>query len=179
MLQMQLAWFILTGSVRNWTRSLCSKRDVPPGTASEAGPASTESPATSEPTGPANLGDPGVPEESNSTASVPQFEQDPTTSTGGLSETPTSPAVSRPSEQLMSAQATAVQDEEEEEVESNPHIAVLNALSLLVEQANAAVTASPPGAAKPTVVVRRTLTRSPVSGSYNTCSPDASVPELV
>lgn len=54
----------------------------------------------------------------------------------------------------MTASAAAHREEEED---TDPHVAALNALSVLVEQANAAVAAVPAGAAKPAVVVRLSI----------------------
>lgn len=61
------------------------------------------------------------------------------------------PDASESSETLLTASASV---HREEEVDADPHVAALDALSLLVEQANAAVAAVPAGAAKPSVVVR-------------------------
>lgn len=134
-----------------------------PSAGSEARQASTEesalgeTPAASDDSGGGEAvlsQQPDTSEVPSSTASVPHNEHPTATTLPGSVDTHSGEQHSDASGNLMSIQASTDQ-EEEEEGQPDPHVAALNALSLLVEQANATVSAAPEFAANPAVVVRR------------------------
>eukprot|EP00892_Ulva_mutabilis_P000369 jgi/Ulvmu1/10332/UM061_0015.1 len=109
--------------------------------------------------GPLNPRTPDASGLSSHTATAPSIEQASPAGTSGQGVTPSGQEHTESAESLMHASA---EQADGEAAESDPHVAALNALSLLVEQANAAVASAPAFAAKPAVAGSLPSSRQPL-----------------